>query len=114
VWPADSEPGVRDLLEQAEWWTLHVRSGEDAALRFARGARVTELHGPSRLVFVLRDVRPDAEIVVRVPSHVRGTLTDAMTRRVITELEYSGPSLAPWRIAVPSGSSLLILTLSAS
>jgi hypothetical protein len=114
VWPAGSEPVVRDLLEQAEWWTLHVRSGEDAALRFARGARVTELHGPSRLVFVLRDVRPDAEIVVRVPSHVRGTLTDAMTRRVITELEYSGPSLAPWRIAVPSGSSLLILTLSAS
>jgi hypothetical protein len=45
---------------------------------------------------------------------MRGTLTDAMTRRVITELEYSGPSLAPWRIAVPSGSSLLILTLSAS
>jgi hypothetical protein len=45
---------------------------------------------------------------------MRGTLTDAMTRRVITDLEYSGPPLAPWRIAVPSGSSLLILTLSAS
>ncbi|HET7697212.1 MAG TPA: hypothetical protein VFK57_15980 [Vicinamibacterales bacterium] len=114
VWPPGSAPGVRDLLEQAQWWTLNVRSGGDAALRMAHGVRVTELHGPSRLVFILRDIRPDAEIVVRVPSGMRGTLTDASTRRRISEVSYAGPPLEPWRIAVPSGSSLLILTLSMS
>ena len=112
VWPSGSESGARELLEQADWWTLHVRSGEGAALRLSRGVRVTELHGPSRLVFILRDIKAGAEIVLRVPSGARGTLVDAATRQPVDTLDYTGPALEPWSIAVPSGSSLLLLILS--
>jgi hypothetical protein len=113
AWPADAVAGARDLLDRAEWWTLQARSGDGAALRLARGVRVTELHGPSRLVFILRDIKAGAGIILRVPAGMRGTLVDAVSRLAVADLAYTGAPLEPWPIAVPAGSSLLILTLSA-
>lgn len=114
AWPAGSEPAVRDVLARNEWWTLTVRSGGDSALRFARDLRVTELQGGGRLVFVLRDIRPGAEMVLRVPSRMRGRLLDAMTGRIVADVSYDGAPLEPWHISVPAGSNLMMLTLLAS
>jgi hypothetical protein len=113
AWPAGAEIAVRRMLADAQWWTLAVRTGEDSALRFARGVRVTELHGPSRLLFVLRDIKPGAEMILRVPAGVHGALLDGMTGRVLGELRYQGTPLEPWPISLPPAANFMILTLSA-
>src|SRR3954454_21771102 len=111
VWPAGSEATVRGLLDRVDWSSLKAISSTDSPVRFAHGVRVTPLQGASRLILVLRDIKPGAEIMLRVPSGLHGTLIDGMTGQAIRELRYEGTPLEPWQIAIPGGSSLMFLSL---
>jgi len=111
VWPAGSDAHVRDLLVQAGWPALTPRPSGESAVRLAQGLRVTELSGTDRLVFVIRDVRPGARMVLRLPSTMRGILADGMTGEIADRISYQGPPLELWPVAVPARSRLLLLLL---
>jgi hypothetical protein len=111
VWPAGSEAAVRGVLDRVDWSTLEAKNGSDSVVRFTRGVQVTELRGASRLILVLRDIEPGAEMMLRVPSGLRGPLIDGMTGQTIRELRYDGAPLEPWQISIPVGARLMFLTL---
>jgi hypothetical protein len=111
AWPAAGIDAVRRAFLQAGWPNLHQPSAADnAPVRLVKGAYTSELAGPNRYLVVIREARPDAQLVLRVPPGASATLVDATTGDVVRSISYSGPPNEPWPIDIGVG-KLAILTL---
>ena len=114
AWPPGSEQHVRDVFMREGWWTLTLETSGTDVLRFTRDVHVYQYEGPRRFLFVLQATGPNAEMVLRLPSKMSGSLTDVETGQVVSSMSYDGPPFEPWTVKPPAPFKVLLLSLSAS
>jgi hypothetical protein len=111
VWPAASEPAVRQIFEDMNWETL-AHDGPDAArLRAAHQVGAWVLAAPDRLLVVLWQPAEGAVLRLRLPGPMTGRLHDIRGLEIIAELDYGDTGDVLRELRVPATTDLLILTL---
>jgi hypothetical protein len=111
AWPGGAEIELRRLLTEWDWWHLKPPDDGGAVLRYRNDVRVWELDGPGRFVFVLRRVRDNPAITLRLPARMNGVVVDATTGRTIENVHFDGPAFERWDLKMAPGLDLVILSL---
>ena len=114
AWPQGSETHVRDVFMRDAWWTLTLKTAGTDVLRFTRDVHVYQYEGAGRFLFVLQATGANPEMVLRLPTKMRGTLTDVETGQVVRALAYDGRPFEAWTITPPAPFKVLLLSLAAS
>jgi hypothetical protein len=114
VWSKPAELAVLAAMTDADWWSLPRAqpSVPGVMVRSWTGVRLEALfESDGRMVAVLRDTGPHAQIMLRVPRRVAGVLIDGDTGTVLARPSHDGSTNDLWPVPLAPGTRLQLLAL---
>jgi hypothetical protein len=115
VWPAETEPAVRAVMNDLAWWSLDFGDRlEHSVLRNAQHVDSAKTYeAPDRLLVIVTKPEAGAMLSLRLPAAMSGAFIDPSRPgdHVIQPIAYDGPPGDLWNVAVPIGPDFVLLVL---